>query len=77
MVRYVRLRGTSTLWADLRLMVNSDDRSLKTRAGWLLLARQDSPVKSWVDTELSRSQYRKGYVPDFCFNDRIRDEPAS
>ncbi len=77
MVRYVRLRGTSALWADLRLMLNSDDRSLKTRAGWLLLARQDSPVKSWVDTELSRSQYRKGYVPDFCFNDRIRDEPTS
>jgi hypothetical protein len=77
MVRYVRLRGTESLWSELRVLIESEDRSLSTRAGWLLLARQDSPVKSWVDTELILSRYREGYVPNFCFNDRIRGAPIT
>ncbi len=76
MVRYVRLRGTEALWSDLHKLITSEDRSLKTRAGWLLLARQGSPIKSWVDTELVLSRYKKGHTPNFCFNDRIRNAQA-
>ena len=74
MVRYVTLRGTESLWTELRRLVESPDRSLSTRAGWLLLARHGAPVKSWVDAELARSRYRKGHVPDFCFNDKLVDD---
>jgi hypothetical protein len=77
MVRYTRLRGTDALWSELRVLVVSGDRSLSTRAGWLILARQGSPVKSWIHTELVLARYRQGYVPNYCFNDRIRNQPAA
>jgi len=73
MVRYARLRGTDALWSDLRELLTSEDRSLRTRAGWLLLARQGSPVKAWVHTELVLARYKKGHVLNVCFNDRIRE----
>ena len=76
MVRYTRLRGTDALWSELRALVDSGDRSLSARAGWLILARQGSPVKSWVDAELVLARYRQGYVPNYCFNERIRHEQA-
>ena len=66
MVRYVRFRGSQAFWEALGKLSSADDGLQSSRAGWLLRAKQNLPVKNWVGRELLRARCEPGYEPDLA-----------
>ena len=70
MVRYARFRGTPRFWERVEELAQLP-KGLKAR--WLLLAKQNHPVRRWVGTELLRRARVPGYVANFEFTAAYSD----
>lgn len=49
MVRYVRFRGSQAFWQEVASQAESAMGPRQARSVWLLLARQNYPIRAWVD----------------------------
>jgi hypothetical protein len=56
MARYVRMRGSSAFWDAVTSLAATSAGKLSVKAGWLLLARQNVPVRNQISTELWRAK---------------------
>jgi hypothetical protein len=68
MVRFVRACGTDSFWHQVAAIARTDQSDVGNKAGWLLLAKQNHPVKNWVGRECRRARYEPGYVPNLRFH---------
>lgn len=68
MVRYVRVRGSAGFWQYVESLASENAGSTSVRAQWLLLAKQNLPVRTWINRELRRARYESGYTPRLIFS---------
>jgi hypothetical protein len=61
MARYMRVRGSTAFWEAMTSLAAKQAGELSTRAGWLVLARQNMPVRNCICHELFRAKYEPGY----------------
>ncbi len=71
MARYVRVRGSSRFWAEISELAKQSDEEKCIKAGWLLLAKRNIPVKNWIGSEFLRASYEHGYVPDLSLKAQL------
>lgn len=62
MTNFMRLRGTALFWQQVEAVALAGDDASAHKAQWMLLARQNFPIRRWISTELSRARYRPGYA---------------
>lgn len=67
MARYVRQCGSDCFWRSVEELAGSGQCKESLKARWLLLARENRPVKNWVHREWLRAQYKPGYTPSYEF----------
>ncbi len=64
MVRYARLRGSPVFWTEIEELASQNFRSEEAvRAGWLMLAYQNEPVRNMLKIEILRPSWQIGYLP--------------
>ena len=70
MVNFMRIRGSPRFWHDVEIFAKTGAEGLGRKARWMLLARNNAPVRQWISSELSRARYEPEYVPrlDFLFD---------
>lgn len=62
MAKYVRLRGGAEFWQNVTLIATADSRSTTAiKAYWLLLVRDNEPVRRRIYSEFLRARYEPGY----------------
>jgi hypothetical protein len=68
MVNFMRLRGSPRFWQNVEILAKTGAGGVGRKARWILLARNNAPVRRWIRSELSQARYEPGYVPrlDFC-----------
>jgi hypothetical protein len=68
MVNFMRLRGSPRFWQNVEILAKTGAGGVGRKARWMLLARNNAPVRRWISSELSQARYEPGYVPrlDFC-----------
>lgn len=68
MAKYMRLRGGPEFWATVQGLATSTERTPSAiKATWLLLVRENAPVRRFIWRELLRAKYEPGYVPTLDF----------
>jgi hypothetical protein len=67
MANFMRLRGSPRFWQDVEILAKTGAEGVGVKARWMLLARDNAPVRRWISSELSRARYEPGYVPRLNF----------
>lgn len=67
MVNFMRLRGSPRFWQDVEILAKTGTEGVDRKARWMLLARNNAPVRRWISSELFRVRYEPGYVPCLDF----------
>jgi hypothetical protein len=68
MVRYVRRHGSEEFWQKVTELGASSIPSVRLKANWMLLAKENWPVRRWINREIFQSRFREGYVPNLDFH---------
>jgi len=64
MAKYVRLRGSLEFWQSVtQIAVAGPRSSAAVKAYWLLLVRNNQPIRRRIGSELLRAKYEHGYKP--------------
>ena len=67
MSRYLRMRGSPGFWQGTEALASANTGPASVRAQWLMLAKENQPVRMWIGYELRRARYEPGYSPCFEF----------
>lgn len=68
MAKYMRIRGSTDFWGTVERHATSSARTPSAiKAGWLLLARVNAPVRRCIWRELLRAKYEPGHTPTLDF----------
>jgi hypothetical protein len=64
MVRFFRVRGSVTFWELMGSLAKTKSGEVSLKAHWMLLAKQNVPVRNRIGREFLRTRYQSGYIPD-------------
>jgi hypothetical protein len=74
MARYVRRHGRDEFWRQVVSLQESAIPSVRMKAGWLMLCKENWPVRTWINREVMKARFDKGYVPLLDFH--LGEKPA-
>lgn len=67
MISFMRQRASSSFWQRVAILEADGDHAIARKARWVLLARNNVPVRGWIGNELLRAKYQPGYIPQLDF----------
>lgn len=71
MVRFARRRAGAQFWSEVETLSAAPARTPEAiKATWLVLARDNAPVRVWIARERLRPQWEPGRAPDVDFRQR-------
>jgi len=67
MANFMRLRASPSFWQNIAGIAMNEKHNVKMKARWMLLVRQNFPVRRWINSEILRARYQAGYIPRLDF----------